>query len=79
MTPRDLADRLIGPRPAGAATYPVIAPFTGEEAFALPLSSESEVDAAFASARRAQAAWAATSVRDRCRIVLRFHDLAGGR
>ena len=75
MTPRGLADRLIGPVGPGVPTHSVVAPFTGDLAFDLPLSCEADVEAAFDSARRAQPAWAAWSVRDRCRIVLRFHDL----
>jgi succinate-semialdehyde dehydrogenase/glutarate-semialdehyde dehydrogenase len=46
-----------------------------EEEDPASLSRESDVDAAYASARRAQPAWADLSVRERCRIVLRFHDL----
>jgi succinate-semialdehyde dehydrogenase / glutarate-semialdehyde dehydrogenase len=51
------------------------APFTGGLASSLPLSGESDVDAAFAMARRAQRLWAARPVRERARVLLRFHDL----
>ena len=53
----------------------MVAPFTGEVACELPLASVSDVDDAFAAARAAQPAWSALSVRERCRIFLRFHDL----
>ncbi len=52
-----------------------VAPFTGGIAASLPLSTEHDVDTAFAMARRAQRAWALRSVRERARVVLRFHDL----
>ena len=38
-------------------------------------SSEADVEAAFATARNAQGTWAATPVRERTRIISRFHDL----
>lgn len=59
----------------GADTRQVLAPFTGEHLFDLPLSTEAEVDAAFARARQAQAQWATTTIAKRARIVLDFHDL----
>jgi succinate-semialdehyde dehydrogenase/glutarate-semialdehyde dehydrogenase len=52
-----------------------VSPFTGGLAASLPLSDEHDVEAAFAMARRAQRVWAARSVRDRARVLLRFHDL----
>jgi len=52
-----------------------VSPFTGGPAASLPISSEHDVDAAFAMARRAQRVWAARSVRERARVLLRFHDL----
>ncbi len=52
-----------------------VAPFTGGLAASLPLSGEHDVDAAFAMARRAQRVWAARPVRERARVLLRFHDL----
>jgi succinate-semialdehyde dehydrogenase/glutarate-semialdehyde dehydrogenase len=52
-----------------------VAPFTGGLAASLPLSSEHDVDTAFAMARRAQRLWAARPVRERARVLLRFHDL----
>jgi len=75
VTTSALVERLLGSRGSSASTHPVIAPFTGQVAFELPLSHDEDVDAAFATARAAQPAWAALSVRERCRIFLRFHDL----
>ena len=52
-----------------------VSPFTGGLAASLPISDEHDVEAAFAMARRSQRVWAARSVRDRARVLLRFHDL----
>ena len=59
----------------GAARVDTVAPFTGGHAASLPVSTEDDVDRAFATARAAQATWARTSPRDRARVLLRFHDL----
>ncbi len=58
-----------------ALTRVVLAPFTGEPLYSLPLSGGPEVLRAAEGARRAQVEWAARPVRERCRIVLAFHDL----
>ncbi|NLU66876.1 succinic semialdehyde dehydrogenase [Streptomyces sp. HNM0574] len=50
-------------------------PFTGERLAELPESTPEDVETAFAQAREAQAAWAATPVRQRSAVLLRFHDL----
>ncbi|GHA66473.1 succinic semialdehyde dehydrogenase [Streptomyces termitum] len=50
-------------------------PFTGEKLADLPEATPEEVAEAFDRARAAQAAWAATSVRERAGVLLRFHDL----
>ncbi|WP_274561427.1 succinic semialdehyde dehydrogenase [Streptomyces spiramyceticus] len=50
-------------------------PFTGEKLADLPESSPEDVATAFERARAAQPAWAATPVRKRAAILLRFHDL----
>jgi succinate-semialdehyde dehydrogenase/glutarate-semialdehyde dehydrogenase len=51
------------------------APFSLDPTVALPCSSVEDVAAAVTSARRAQPAWAATSMKQRAAIALRFHDL----
>ncbi|MFE6716467.1 succinic semialdehyde dehydrogenase [Streptomyces albidoflavus] len=51
------------------------APFTGEKLADLPESTPEEVAEAFARARAAQEAWAATPVARRAAVLLRFHDL----
>ncbi len=51
------------------------APFTGAPLAELPLSTPDDVRAAVARARGAQPAWAARSVHDRARVLLRLHDL----
>ncbi|MET8778380.1 succinic semialdehyde dehydrogenase [Nocardia sp. NPDC004654] len=51
------------------------APYTGAPLADLPVSTPADVETAFQRARHAQAAWAATSMRERQQIMLRFHDL----
>lgn len=72
-----LLNRLLGraSTSVGAATRSVVAPFSGDRLYELPLSGEAEVDAAFARARSEQPAWAALSVAERARVMLRFHDV----
>ncbi|MER5553159.1 succinic semialdehyde dehydrogenase [Streptomyces sp. NPDC002793] len=50
-------------------------PFTGEKLADLPESTPEDVETAFERARAAQSAWAATPVRARAAVLLRFHDL----
>ena len=58
-----------------ARSWPVHAPFTGEQIYELPLASEADVDETMAALRRGQRAWAGRPLRERSRIMLRFHDL----
>lgn len=62
-------------RATSGETRVLTAPFTGELLAAIPVSSLDDVDAAFEDARRAQRAWAQTSLAERKRVLLRFHDL----
>ncbi|MGP3973268.1 succinic semialdehyde dehydrogenase [Streptomyces sp. 8N114] len=50
-------------------------PFTGEVLAELPESTPEDVASAFEKARAAQRDWAATPVRQRAAVLLRFHDL----
>ncbi|MBA0054153.1 succinate-semialdehyde dehydrogenase (NADP(+)) [Streptomyces sp. AJS327] len=50
-------------------------PFTQERLAELPESTPEDVATAFERARTAQRAWAATPVRRRAAVLLRFHDL----
>lgn len=50
-------------------------PSTGEKLADLPESTPEDVAEAFSRARAAQPVWAATSVRKRAAVLLRFHDL----
>ena len=59
----------------GALRHAALAPFDGQPLAEIPFSTVQDVDMAFDTARAAQARWAATSVADRRRAVLRFHDL----
>ncbi|MCW2796087.1 succinic semialdehyde dehydrogenase [Nocardioides sp.] len=56
-------------------TKPVESPLNGAPLAHIPQSSDDDVAKAFARARRAQAAWARTSLDERSAIMLRLHDL----
>ncbi|KAA0021363.1 succinic semialdehyde dehydrogenase [Antrihabitans cavernicola] len=58
-----------------AARVTTNAPYTDTQLADLPVSTPADVEDAFARARVAQASWAATPVRERKKILLRFHDL----
>lgn len=58
-----------------ASRRPVIAPFTGEVIYDLPLSTERDVELAAERARAAQVEWAALPISRRSAILLRFHDI----
>ncbi|MFS3130137.1 succinic semialdehyde dehydrogenase [Nocardioides sp. Bht2] len=51
------------------------APGTGQPLAHIPQSSDADVEEAFKRARRAQAAWARTSLDVRAELMLRLHDL----
>jgi succinate-semialdehyde dehydrogenase / glutarate-semialdehyde dehydrogenase len=55
----------------------VRAPFTGQVLGSVPVCTAEDVHLALARARTAQAAWARTSLAQRKRIFLRYHDLLG--
>ncbi|MFF2697167.1 succinic semialdehyde dehydrogenase [Streptomyces cyaneofuscatus] len=58
-----------------AAQVTTSAPYTGLPLADLPVSTPNDVEAAFARARVAQKAWAATPLSERKRVLLRYHDL----
>ncbi|GGM35245.1 succinic semialdehyde dehydrogenase [Longimycelium tulufanense] len=60
---------------ASGPAAPVIAPFTGEPLADLPQSTVEDVHEAYKRAAEVQQEWAATPVRERCAMLLRFHDL----
>jgi len=69
---RLLRHAVVGAQPE---RHDTVAPFTGERATTLPLSTEADVEHAFAMARRAQRSWAERTPRERARVLLAFHDL----
>ena len=73
----DLLERLVATASVGshAEHLSILAPFDGQPLYELPIADEGDVDAAVESLRIGQAAWAARSVAERARIMLRFHDL----
>ena len=50
-------------------------PFNGQPLGVVPQSTEADVEEAFERARRAQQAWAQTSIDERAAVMLRLHDL----
>jgi acyl-CoA reductase-like NAD-dependent aldehyde dehydrogenase len=60
---------------ASGLSREVIEPFTGDILYALPTSTEADVDIAFERARASQAGWSRMSLASRCAVILRFHDL----
>ncbi|EDY46503.1 succinic semialdehyde dehydrogenase [Streptomyces sp. SPB074] len=73
VTPEVLARLLKGVGGSGRTANHT--PFGGGVLAELPEASPEDVEAAFARARAAQGAWAATPVRKRAAVLLRFHDL----
>ena len=69
---RRLTDRLLATAGTSVTTY---CPFDGRPIGSIPQSTAADVEEAFRRARRAQAAWAATTVADREAVLLRLHDL----
>ena len=69
---RRLTDRVVATAGEGAATY---SPVNGQPLATIPQSGAEDVAEAFARARRAQEAWARTSLDDRSTTMLRLHDL----
>ena len=67
-----LTDRLTA---TSGRTVQVESPLSGGPLANIPQSSDDDVKEAFARARRAQAAWARTSLEERSEILLRLHDL----
>jgi succinate-semialdehyde dehydrogenase / glutarate-semialdehyde dehydrogenase len=59
----------------GRDTLRVTSPLTGAVIGEVPVGTAEDVAAAVARAREVQEAWAATPVRDRAAVLLRYHDL----
>ncbi|MDF8263152.1 succinic semialdehyde dehydrogenase [Luteipulveratus flavus] len=77
VLPAGLAERLARRvvAPARAQTQPCVTPFTGGHLADLPASTIDSVDHAYRAAGEAQPRWAAQSIADRARMLLRLHDL----
>lgn len=56
-------------------TFSVVSPFDETEIARVPLATEADVGAAVVRAREAQNSWAAMPVRERTKVLSRFHDL----
>lgn len=68
-----LAERVVASE--GAETRATRSPVTGDTLATLKISTPEDVAKAYAASRAAQAAWAATPVDKRARVLLRYHDL----
>jgi acyl-CoA reductase-like NAD-dependent aldehyde dehydrogenase len=60
---------------SGAESVPTLSPLNGQPLGYIPQSTDQDVEEAFRRARKAQAAWARTSLEEREAIFLRLHDL----
>jgi succinate-semialdehyde dehydrogenase/glutarate-semialdehyde dehydrogenase len=69
---RALTDRVLSTTGRAVPTY---TPITGQPLAMVPQSGEADVQEAFTRARRAQQAWARTSIDHRAALLLRLHDL----
>jgi acyl-CoA reductase-like NAD-dependent aldehyde dehydrogenase len=69
---RLLTDRIVSSTGEAAPTY---CPFNGQVLARIPQSSAADVAQAYKRARRAQEAWARTSLDERAERLLRLHDL----
>ena len=69
---RSLTSRVVSTTGEVVPTY---TPLTGQPLAMIPQSSEGDVKEAFARARRAQQAWAQTTLEHRAQVLLRLHDL----
>lgn len=69
---RTLTSRIVSTAAQAVAAY---TPLTGQPLAMVPQSGEADVKEAFARARRAQRAWAQTTLEHRSQILLRLHDL----
>lgn len=67
--------RLLRGLSAHGPAITVTEPFTGDVLFALPASTEADVNDAFAQARQSQREWASRPLSERTSIILRLHDL----
>jgi len=62
-------------RASSGESVPTYTPLTGQRVAMIPQSTGDDVEEAFERARRAQTAWAQTSLEHRSQILLRLHDL----
>ena len=69
---RTLTSRIVSTTGQAVAAY---TPLTGQPLAMVPQSGEADVKEAFARARRAQRAWAQTTLEHRSQVLLRLHDL----
>ncbi|MCB1038874.1 MAG: aldehyde dehydrogenase family protein, partial [Acidimicrobiales bacterium] len=53
----------------------VVSPLNGEVVGEVPIGTADDVAAAVADCRKVQARWAATPVKQRAQVLLRYHDL----
>ncbi len=69
---RALTSRVVSSTGQAVPTY---TPLSGQPLAMIPQSSEADVKEAYARARRAQQAWAQTTLEHRSQLLLRLHDL----
>jgi succinate-semialdehyde dehydrogenase/glutarate-semialdehyde dehydrogenase len=69
---RALTGRVVS---SSGESVPTYCPFNGQPLATIPQSSVADVDEAYRRARRAQEAWARTSLDHRASLLMRLHDL----
>ncbi len=62
-------------QPSAPTAIEIVNPSTGKRVAEVPIQDRAQVAAAVERARRAQRAWAATSFRERARLLLRYRDV----
>ena len=75
LLPAALTARLARTLDGSGPDVTVSAPFTAQPLVTLKTSTSDDVHTAFARARAAQPAWAATAPKERAKIFVRYHDL----
>jgi succinate-semialdehyde dehydrogenase/glutarate-semialdehyde dehydrogenase len=70
-----LLERLLPLATASAGSADLISPLNGEVIAKVPISSETDIENAFAQARSTYASWSKVSLAERVGIIQRFHDL----
>ena len=70
-----LLERLLPLATASAGSADLISPLNGEVIAKVPISSDNDIESAFARARLTHATWSDVPLNERISVIRRFHDL----